>query len=309
MLPRRDTDREIDYLIKKVNPPIALSETVKVKGDAAEHEAASINKQYRQCLAEATKLENEQRNFNREVKEMLFGECMHVIYCRSLMRVMNENAVPLDDTKKLVDAYIKENGVEALLRNNRYTSVLLSEICQLVEKYAYRVQEECKDCKDSKALKVPEETKDDFYDDLDMLDSDDVVFQISSRVNDAIDDFVTSNTLNKANIKQILQGSQEKLQNTKTDTQRESVERIAGEAIRNIKTDSSCNLFGSMVEASANSIVKDKALRETFMEGAKLDMDRIVNYCTLSYTLMEMVNTMKMEKFTESDILQHIKNI
>lgn len=305
---RNDQSRFVENLIKNLNSPeLPIKESSKVSS-YDEAQSSSISSSILRNLEEGAKLTHERRNFYKSVKETFLGECLNKIYTGSLHRIMMENEMPIDP-KQVIALYIQEKGVESILSDMRYKSVLLSELSQLTEKYSTIVMEECKDKTDCATFKVPEEVKDQFYDDLDMEDVDDVVFQISDRVNGAIDEFINTNTLNKLNIKEILQSSQEKLQTTKNDIQKESVERIAGRAIHDIKNNGRVGIFSAMVEATAKKIMNTPTLRESFMEGTKLDMEGIVNRCKMSYTLMEMANTIKLESFSEEYLLDAIKSI
>lgn len=304
---RNNQSRFTENLIKNLEKQQPLKEASKVASYEEKNASQRGNSIFNE-MAEAKKRDYEMRSFIKSVKETFLGECLNKIYSGSLSRIMMESEMPVNPTQ-LIASYIQEKGVDNLLMDMRYKSVLLSEMSQLVEKYSLMTLEDCKDAKDCKAFKVPEETKDAFYDELDMQDTDDVVFQISDRVNGAIDEFINTNTLNKLNIKEILQSSQEKIQSTKNDVQRESVERVAGRAVHSIKNDGRVGILTAMVERSAKSIMGNDVLRESYMDGTKLDMERIVNSCKMSYTLMEMTNAIKLETFTEESILEFLKAI
>lgn len=304
---RNDQSRFIDNLIKKLNEPTPLRESSSV----VSYEEKTANTAARNIfneMAEGRKIHDSFRDFSRTVRETFLGECLNKIYSGALSRVMIESEMTADP-KQIIASCIQEKGVDAMLLDMKYKSVLLSELYCLVEKYADKTIKQCTDNKDCATFKVPEEVKDSFYDELDMQDTDDIVFQISDRVNGAIDEFINSNTLNKLNIKEILRSSQERLQNTKNDIQKESVERVAGRAVHSIKNDGVTGIFSAMVEMSAKSVMGNVNLRESYMDGTNLDVSKIVNSCKMSYTLMEMTNTIKLENFSGASLLEFLKSI
>ena len=146
-----------------------------------------------------------------------------------------------------------------------------------------------------------------------MTDTDDVEFQISDRVSASIDSFLNNNTMTKLNIKQILQSSQEKLQQAKTDIQRESVERLAQQDIYNARNSRAVGIFDEMVSASCKTVVSsnDEALRECYMQegGTKINVEKIVENTKYTYTLMEALNALWLEKFTEESLLKDLKSM
>lgn len=146
-----------------------------------------------------------------------------------------------------------------------------------------------------------------------MTDTDEVEFQISDRVSASIDSFLNNNTMTKLNIKQILQSSQEKLQQVKTDIQRESVERLAQQDIYNARNSRAVGIFDEMVSSSCKTVVSsnDEALRECYMQegGTKINVEKIVENTKYTYTLMETLNALWLEKFTEESLLKDLKSM
>lgn len=307
-------DRYIDNLIRQIK------ETDSPKVNHAQktlQEKAYEESIYRtgQMFKESRIIQEQESNWNRTVKEQLLGECLNKVYSGALKRLMGDE-VNLEKAKGVVGNYIREQGVDNILRKMQYRSVLLSEMYQLVNKYHSLIMEDCKKKEKesgSKCFKVPEDCKDSFYDELDMTDTDEVEFQISDRVSASIDSFLNNNTMTKLNIKQILQSSQEKLQQAKTDIQRESVERLAQQDIYNARNSRAVGIFDEMVSASCKTVVSsnDEALRECYMQegGTKINVEKIVENTKYTYTLMEALNALWLEKFTEESLLKDLKSM
>lgn len=302
---RNDQERYVNTLINRINqkPTVEASGLTYDQRMESKRSSNIFN-----SLSESAKADAKFRDIGKNIKETLLGECYNKIFTGALIRIMEKSDFVVDP-KKIVASYIQETGVNNIMNNIRYKSILLSEFYQLVEKYTDRIMESCKDDKDCINFKVPADIKDGFYDDLDMTDTDDVVFQISDRVNDAIEEFINTNTINKLNIKQILQTTNEKLNDTKSEFTQESAERVAGRYIHSVKNNGSIGILSAMIESTAKSIMSDKSLRESYMEDTTLDMARIVNSCKMSYTLMEMAQTLNLEKINESYILNYIKSL
>lgn len=308
--PRKaEQDRFIDYMIENAgrdNTPQTVTRTT-----IAEREAADINQSILTSMAEAKAVRENFGGFIADVKTTLLGECLNTIYYNVLNKVILESELDIETTKRVIASYLKENGTEKVMHNIRYTSTLLSEMYQLVEKYTARVTEECKRDKDKcgYTFKVPNDTKDDFYNELDMIDSEDVIFQIGDRVSSAMNDFVTTNTLSKLDIKSVLDDSQERLQAVKGDAQRESVERVAGDMIHDIKNSGYHGIFAEMVKVNTCSVMKNPVLRESLMDGTTLNMKKIVDSCKYSYALMETMIGLRIEPVSEEIIMKYLTDM
>lgn len=304
MTVRRNTQaRFVENLIKSLEGSAPVKESTSYEDKISGHTNATIFNE----MAEGRRKDARYRDFIKSTKVALLGECLNKIYTGALTRVMVESEVTVDP-KQIIASYIEEKGVDNILSDIRYKSVLLSEFYQMVNKYTDMVMEKT-DCKEGEEFKIPEEIRDKFYDDLNMEDTDDVVFQISDRVNDAIDEFVSTNTLNKMNIKDMLTSAAEKIESAKSEVQKESVQRIVNQRIHTIRNSGLNNIFSIMVENSASAIMKDQSLRESYMDGTSLDMARIVNTCKMSYTLMEMTQYIKLETLDEATVLGYINSI
>lgn len=307
-------DRYIDGLIEQINrgnTPVVEHVQKSIQEKTIEEE----NKKMARIMKEQAIIQEQESNWSNTVKEQFLGECLNKIYTGALNKLLGDT-LNTETAKRIIGNYISESGVNNILNRMRYRSVLLSEMYQLVNKYHDMVMEGCKknekEC-GTKCLKVPEDCKDSFYDELDMTDTDDVEFQISDRVSSAIDSFLNNNTMTKLNIKQILQASQEKLQQAKTDIQKESIERLAQQDIYNARNSHPVGIFDEMVNASCKTVVSsnDEALRECYMiEGStKINVDSIVENTKYTYTLMEMLNALRLEEFTEASLLKQLKSI
>lgn len=305
-------NRYIDNLINKIreaNTPTVHHVQKSIHEKALEEERKGLY----DSIKESRILQENMTNWSKTVKEQLLGECINKVYSGAMYKLLGDQ---MNSTvaESVVGAYIREEGVDNILRRMQYRSVLLSEMYQLVNKYHTLIMEASKKEEKSKPkFKIPEDCKDSFYDELDMTDTDDVEFQISDRVSGAIDSFLNNNTMAKLSIKQILQSSQEKLQQAKTDIQRESIERVAQQDIYNARNSHPVGIFDEMVNKACKEVLLsgNTSIRETYMTegGTKLDVDAIVDSAKYTYTLMETLNAIQIKEFSESTLLEQLKTM
>lgn len=305
-----DNNRYIDNLIRKINEANTPS-VPHVQKSLYEKTMEESEKSVAKSLKEAAIYRENVTNWSTTLKEQLLGECINKVYSGALNRLLGDYMNPTI-AEAVVANYIREAGVDNILNKMRYRSVLLSEMYQLVNKYHDIIMEGTKKNKDtSRSFKVPEDCRDSFYDELDMTDTDDVEFQISDRVSNAIDTFLNNNTMAKLNIKQILQSSQEKLQQAKNDVQRESIERIAQADIYNARNSTPVGIFDEVVNNACRDVLlsTDTSIKETYMMdgGTKINVDAIVESTKYTYTLMETLNAIRLEEVSKSSLLSQLK--
>lgn len=237
------------------------------------------------------------RAFVENVKSLLLGECIYKIYNESFgITIKNEGDESIK--RSLVNGYIKENGVNNLLARFKYSSNLLSEMSLLVSKYTKSILEKADQEKD---LSIDPELKDDFFKDLNLLDSGEASESIRMRVTSAVDEFIQNNINNKMDIEDTLNNIKEKIAVTKDETVKESYEHMAKRKISMIRNRKK-SIFEAMVYNMAESILKNDVLKNEYMNENKIDMDKVVDRTRLMYSFLETVNTLKIEKVNESYI-------
>ena len=174
----------------------------------------------------------------------------------------------------------------------------------LVDKYHALVLEAV-DKDNEETFKVDSNLTDKFYEELDCVNADEVVFSIRNRVMDATNDFIDKNTEDKAQIKEILKDTKDKIDSMKgfaTEAVQESYAINAKKKISNIRNNRPKTIFESMVTNLLRKSYTDEEYKKVYFEGANVNMDKIVENCELIYTFMEMVNTSKMINIDEAYI-------
>ena len=66
------------------------------------------------------------------------------------------------------------------------------------------------------------------------------------------------------------------------------------------------NIYEQMVINLTEQVLNNEALKEKFTVNKKLDMDSIVERANSFYTLLETVNTLKIKKLDEDEIMKLI---
>lgn len=307
------TEQAIKEYEKRIAPKPEKRDYVQEEANTFLQEAAkaSINR----TVSAANK-----SKFIKESKEWMLQECIYKIFNEALSSVISTNeydTVSENLRHAMVYNFIRENGgTDRLMDRFYHTNMLLSEIAQCVDHYHSIIVSEvskkdegkCKSA-DGCSYQIPSDVQDDFYKELDMADFGDVTIQISNRVVDAIDKFVTDNVESMNNIKDILNTTKEKIAANKKGVSEAALSNSAKRRISNIKNNRSVNVFGAMMEQTAKAIMKDDNLREAFTENASLDIGRIKTYCAVSYTMLETVNTAKMIYVNEDYIKNMIDSI
>ena len=256
------------------------------------------NKEYNDIMQEAANSQYEATNFFSNVKNSLLSECIYKIYKDSYLGAMNEQEKTI--SKNLVNRFVLENGAQNLLNSFRTKNLLLSEVNRIVNKYYNAIVEECGngDC-DRASYVVPNVTRDEFLDELEDLDTEDASKLIKDRVSDSITNFMDANALAKLEYEEMLNGVQDHINsldvndpNAEVKAQEESTfiqYKIQEQEARREK-----NIFNCIVQKLAESSIRDDKLKSIYMEGANLNMDKVVDHSQLFYTMLEMVNTTEM---------------
>ena len=194
--------------------------------------------------------------------------------------------------ESLVKNFIKEEGVDNLIRRFKYTSVTLAECALLIETTHKKITDKV-NYKDNE-FTIDNNLKNDFFSTLNDQNFEAITSKIRERVNDAVEDFVVQNTNERLEIKDILQKTQDNINKATSEGVKESYNINAKRKINMIQQRPR-NIFGEMVYNNAKDITKDPELRKMYMdESGHLNMDKIVESCKVMYTFLEFLNTTKM---------------
>lgn len=246
------------------------------------------------------------------IKHTLLSEAMYGILDKSLgiqIRIPQTEALK----KNLIDSFIKEQGVNKLLNSFTTKTYLLSEYSRIINKYTeVMVESDCnkEECDDDIAS-TNSDLRDAFNSELSNDDQEEVIAFIKTRVDNTMNEFITNNMVDKAEIQEILQKYQEKMDSAKTEAARESCDMLCKREITRIRNKREKNILESMIGIVCANTLKDDATKKLYsLENGKLDMDKIVESCGIMYTFLEMLNTSKIVKVDENliqDTLDSLK--
>ena len=126
-------------------------------------------------------------------------ECLFKLYKDSSVYPLTESDKII--ARNLVNKFVLEHGAGELMLDFKTKNLLLSEFSRITNKYYNRILEECEDesCDSEKAGKarefsIDDKTKDDFFGDLENIDTTDASKLIKERVSDAISEFIDNNS-------------------------------------------------------------------------------------------------------------------
>lgn len=277
--------------------------------------ARAINESIINAQASRVARQNARAKFCENIKSNLLSECIFSVYKESFgIELKNDYSTSM--RRNLVNQFIKENGAENLLRQFRSGTVLQSEFAYLVDSTYKKIMESYDandpDCTlNADFAKIDPQLTDDFFNKLDNEDTSTVSAAIKQRVADAITEFIDQNTADKQDIKDVLTSAQEKIDNTSDKNLQESYQHLATRKITDIRGRKR-NVFGAMVQAMGEAVMKSDILKTEFMNEGSLDMDLIVERVTTLYTFIETLNTIKAINIDEAyitDLVDSLKNV
>ena len=276
-------------------------------------ETKSINESIQNTIGLPHKVINSNQlymNWLNGVKESLAYDCIESIYKSA---VQENLAVGIADRKydglkkNLITSLIKEyKSPDELINAMKYKSDLLSEYALLIEETVDKIKKDSN--KDDQSTYVIDTTiKSDFFDKLNMIKPDNVIGTIRTRVSDAIEEFITQNMADKADITDIMKQAQERIDAAKTDEIKESYNVLARKELTKIYNRPK-NFLGTMVYNLAESAGHDKKPTGFYKnENGTVDIDKIVESCEVVYSFLETANTIKLINFDE-DRMKNLLN-
>ena len=300
--------------LQKINQEYVNTENEKkaLAESAAQREADENAYNYYAYINEQANKHNDRVGRLQSLKESLVSDC--------LIRVFKESvAAPITNKdegmiKNIVRVFVRDYGAGTLISEFAHKNVLLSEFSKLCEKYYNRILEadeklkEEEDIEDN-IIRMDPATAKEFYEEIEDIDITDASKMIKDRVADAITDFVDSNVSAKLDYKDVLDTAKDQIDVATTE---ESAQWIAGNARRIIAESEAKrekNLYHLIVEAFTKRVLKNENLKEQFVVEGKVDMDEITNRATLSYTMLEMCNTLNIVKMDDKSMVDYINKL
>lgn len=287
---------------------VQLEESIRIK-ELNENQVNTL--EYQQSI---NKTANAKREFLQNVKNSLLSECIFKLYKDSTVAPLTESDKVI--ARNLVNKFVLENGAGELLLNFKHKNLLLSEFSRITNKYYQRILEECDDesSDPSKAGKAREfsidnKTKEDFFTELEDIDTEDASKLIKERVSDAVSEFIDNNENQKLEYEDIIKSAQDRIAGTTNESYAESYTNQAKRTINEMRLNAKKNIFHYMVESLCKNTFKNDKLKTKYLNESTLNMDNIVNDSMLIYNMLEMVNTTNMVNVNEEYMRNYVKSL
>lgn len=256
-----------------------------------------VNEGYAESLSRAEKLDT--------IRNAFVAECIYKVCTESM--VAPATSRDKNVLRNLVNAFVKENGAIALLREFRTKNYVLSEFARICDKYYDRVLENCDECPE---VKLDTTVSDDFFADLKDVDTSDASELIRDKVADSITEFIDSNMDARLEYEELLRNAKDQSSVAKTEAAAMDILNNAEREIIESRNSRYKSLMGYMVESLAKKAITDDSYKKIYVkEDGKLDMDSIVSDVETVYTMLETVNTLNITPMDENAIKQYIKSL
>ena len=287
---------------------VQLEESIRIK-ELNENQVNTL--EYQQSI---NKTANAKREFLQNVKNSLLSECIFKLYKDSTVAPLTESDKVI--ARNLVNKFVLENGAGELLLNFKHKNLLLSEFSRITNKYYQRILEECDDesSDPSKAGKarefsIDDKTKEDFFTELEDIDTEDASKLIKERVSDAVSEFIDNNENQKLEYEDIIKSAQDRIAGTTNESYAESYTNQAKRTINEMRLNAKKNIFHYMVESLCKNTFKNDKLKTKYLNESTLNMDNIVNDSMLIYNMLEMVSTTNMVNVNEEYMRNYVKSL
>ena len=205
--------------------------------------------------------------------------------------------------KNMINSFIQEQGVGDLLLRFKYQNTTVAEMSRIVQEAYDKLIDSLDGGKDKDESEIPGRAKelhldktivDDFYKDIEDLDTTEASKMIKDKVADAMAEFIDQNNQQRHDYEEVINVAKEKMEDVKEESSIESTVNEAKRQINEMKRTRNKNVFHYLVEAITKETFKDENLGKRYMHETTIDMDSIVEAAKINYTLLEMLNTTEM---------------
>ena len=152
-------------------------------------------------------------------------------------------------------------------------------------------------------------SKEDFFTELEDIDTEDASKLIKERVSDAVSEFIDNNENQKLEYEDIIKSAQDRIAGTTNESYAESYTNQAKRTINEMRLNAKKNIFHYMVESLCKNTFKNDKLKTKYLNESTLNMDNIVNDSMLIYNMLEMVSTTNMVNVNEEYMRNYVKSL
>lgn len=253
-------------------------------------------------------------DFKKNVTDAFVVEAFTILVDNCVDPVLIREEYNQKLVRQLVTAFVNETGSFNLLRKMKSTSYLMSELAYVTES---AIQSVIESSKENKTLKIEQKDKEKFYEGLSKVDVDDTVGKITNRVKSQVNEFVTANMEQKAQLSDALKKTEEKVakskeklaekandQKAKDEAQKieESYIEMGKRRAVDIRENRTKSVFEHMVYNLSKAAMINESAGQAFIKDSKLDMDKIVEHCEVLYTFLTTLDSTKIINVDEAYI-------
>lgn len=244
-------------------------------------------------------------SFLKNVRTSFMTECLYKLYKDSSVAPLTESDRII--AKNLINKFVLEKGAKELISEFATKNLLLSEFSRITQKYYDMVLETCDEKNKEVEFTISNDVTNDFYKELETVDTDTASKLIRDRVSDAISEFIDDNVNQKIEYQDIISAAQDKIATATDESMIEVYSSRAKRKINEMKLSRNKNVFHCLVESLSKNAITDPSLKQKYLiDESKLDMEGIVNDSQLIYTMLEMINTTNM--VNEEYVSNYIKS-
>ena len=253
--------------------------------------------------------------FKDNIKKKLVREALENLVIES---INNPSQREINLCEAIVDQYVDDIGVEAILRRMRSSNNEILECVYTNIAASYKAITEEADPEDPNTQVMDKESLDDFWKNVtDSTDVDDATNIIRLRVANAEEEFVNRNLRDKENIETIMKDTAERVQAAKSSNDNDYSDDVEEAAIRDAKRKiheaqhkGRRNVFGRMVISLGETAMKKESLRKEFVtEAGRLDTEKVVETVRCMYTVLEALSSLNLEKVDEKYIKETLESM
>lgn len=288
------------------------------------------NKQYRQLQEKYDNIINEREQkeekrirdeeryikFREAVPTRLLEITLNFIMSKTLKEEYEPNKVLVNN---LIHNYIKETGYYNILNTcETSNTLLLSEMYRLISEAKEKIFNRSNEDDPESQVFLPDD-EEDFYESLeDEGEFEDIANIIAMRVANAEEEFVTQNIEDKMRTEEIIGSAQNRIDAIKQDLELDDEDKeeyteeqadLCNTELHDIIYNRDRSVYEQLVLNLFDSIMKNTQLSEAYSISGRIDTDKVIDRAKIIYTMMEMLNTTQLEKYTEDSIIETIENI
>ena len=221
---------------------------------------------------------------------------------------------------RLIENFVKENGgATAILSRSGNSTYAMNYLSEVVDEVSKEIVDKA-DKDRPETLGMDKDDIDNFLKELRKEPSfDDIKQAITTKVVNAETEFIRTNAQDKADMEEIVNAAQEKIDAVQQDTSYtpEVKEEIAQEAeiaarrkINNLRDNKQRSVFDEMVHKFSKTIYTNDTLKNNYLtEEGNLKTANIVDTVRIMYSILETASTSRMMKIDEKYITDMLNNL